>query len=305
MVDMWEWWRNALGGTAGAINADEPQAGFYESRSKNKTTGEVTRGIVAYWYEPAEFEAKGCAAKLFCKSGFGDAARMVPDLQARERWPYASKRPIAKATYDAVRAGQPWPDENEAAALDRARQFSNDENAAAEADTFEGIKDRLEDLAREADALIRAGAATTQDAADRAADLADRLRKHMDAAAAVQHKWMPLVNRADDCKGRLKRVVVTPYLVAIEAKQQAERVAAIAAGADPEAVAAPKVRAGTTTTVAPRTVTTATVEDWPKALAYFVDNAKVRDLVQQLANAAGRQGICPAGCKINTAKAAA
>ncbi|MDQ2079518.1 hypothetical protein RA307_04930 [Xanthobacteraceae bacterium Astr-EGSB] len=315
MTDQWEWWRLALAGQAPAIVADEPAAGFYETRSKNKATGQVTRGLVAYWYEPAEFETKGTAAKLYCKDGFGAAARMLDDLKARERWPYASKRPISRAVYDAVKDGKGWPDENEAARRDRVNSA-----AAPDADSFEAIRDRIEDLAREAERLIKSGAAKTKEESDQAADVADRLRKlekradelrdaekrpHTEKANEAQRKWAPLVNRADDCKARLKKVVVTPFLNAEAARQAAAMAAAVKSGAAPEIVAPAKTTAGTTSTVALRTVTSAVIEDYAKALAYFADNAKVKDLIQQLANAAARQGTCPDGCRINTAKEAA
>jgi hypothetical protein len=63
-----------------------------------------------------------------------------------------------------------WPDQHEAVARDRINS-----DAAPADDSFDGLKDRIEDLARDAQALIDAGAAADQSAADRASDLANRL----------------------------------------------------------------------------------------------------------------------------------
>lgn len=326
-TDQWTNWRAALAGTRGPINADEPDSGFYETRSKNKATNEVTRNVVAYWYEAGGWLVKGAAAKLYCKGGSGPGSFMLGDIMARERWPYASKRPITKAVYDAVCAGKGWPDENAMATADRERTAATSDgaprsNSAAvvDPDSIEALTERLDDLAREAEKLIEAGAAKTQAASDQAADLADRLRgiekradelrdkekrPHMDAATAVQKKWAPIVVRADDCKARLKKVVVTPFLTAAAAEHAKATAAAIQTGKPAETVAPLKRTAGSTSSVALRPVNSALVEDWPKALAYFGENAKVRELIQQLANAMARQGTCPAGCKIETKQVAA
>lgn len=311
--DQWAWWRAALAGGAPPIHADEPAAGFYETRSKNKATGEVTRGVVAYWYAPD--------GALCCKSG----AAMLDDLRARERWPYASKRPITKEVYDAVRAGKGWPDESPAAAADRARAATSDGRArpnAAEVDpnSLAVMRERADDLTREAERLIKAGAAKTQDASDQAADLADRLlklekaaderrraemRPHEEAAAEVDGQWRPLRDRAADCKKRLKVVVVTPFLAAIDDANKKAAAEAVQRG-EPAAAPAPrKTTSGTTSTVGLRGVKSARITDYPKALAYFAENLKVRELIQQLANAAIRSGTTPDGCELHETKSAA
>lgn len=315
--DQWAWYKAALGGTRGPINANEPQSGFYEDRSKNRTTNVVTRSVAAYWTDDS-------GVQWFKFRDYNAIRLDVDNEQSRrafERWPFLSKRPISHSVYEAVRKTGHWPDENRAAAADRqgeeaATKLANSEHAPDD-DSFEALQDRIADLAREAERVIAAGAAKTKDASDQAADLADRLRKletradnardaekrpHDEASKAVQKKWKPLVERAADFKERLKFVVVTPFLKAESAKAQAAQAAAIKAGAPVET--APRT-AGTTASVGLRTVKAATITDYPKALAYFAENAKVRELIQQLANAAVRQGTTPDGCEVFTDQKAA
>lgn len=297
MSNDFTWWKQALTGDVQPIDPNVPAPGFYENRSRHKVTKEITRSVVAVWYD---------GPILKCKNG---SAGMLDQHRAIERWPFWSKRPISKATYDAVRAGKGWPDEHPAAAMDR-------DNAAPLDDSLEGMRERIEDLAREAEKLIAAGAARNQDEADRAADLAERLlarekladlrrremmRPHEEAAKAVDGQWRPLRDMAADCKARLKKLVVTPFLADQETKAAAYRAAAAAAG---RPVPTAKPAAGSTTTTSLRVVTTAVIEDYSKTLQAFADHEQVRDLIQKLANASARAGICPAGCQIKTEKVA-
>lgn len=297
-ANSYAWWRAALAGNPAAIDANTPEPGFYETRSKSRATGEVTRSVVAYWYD-----ANG---RLRCMNG-GDR---VNKERAIERWPFAAKRPISEATYKAVRAGEGWPDEHPTAASDRS-------NAAPDDDSLEGVRERIEDLAREAEKLIAAGPAPTQVVANQAADLAERLlarekladqrrreemRPHEEAAKAVDGQWRPLRDMAADCKARLKKLVVTPFLLMREAELAQAKATAQRAGLPPPGA---KPAAGSTTSTSLRTVTSAVIEDYPKALAFFEAHEQVKDLIQKLANASARSGVCPAGCRIKTEKAAA
>ncbi|MCK7474050.1 MAG: hypothetical protein MZV49_12165 [Rhodopseudomonas palustris] len=212
-ADQCEFWRRRMAGEVIPIHDGEPQAGFYRLTSKDGTSQPV-----AYW-----FARDGL---LRCRIGDND----VSEQTANERWPWASKRPISHEVYKLVLAGGAWPDQHEAVTRDR-----NNSAAAPDDNSFEALQDRIEDLARDADALVKAGAAQDQDAANRASDLANRLgelqkkadaarseerKPHDDAAKAVQVKWKPIIDRADVYK-RIKLMVITPFLQA-EAKRQRE-----------------------------------------------------------------------------------
>lgn len=321
-ADQWAHWRAALaavlsGEPVPAIDANAPASGFYESRSKNRQTGEITRGLIAFWRDDA--------GKLFCKAGYGERARMLDEAKACDQWPYVAKRPISRETYDAVRTGKGWPDEHPAAAADRAATSDGTArpNNAPEPDSLEGVAERLADLGREAEKAIGAGAAKTKDAADQAADLADRLlklektsdtkrrdgmRPHEEEADKVDKLWRPLRDKAADLKSRLKAVVVTPFLLAARDAAIRQATAEAAASGDTisdRAIAARSAPAGSTSRTSLRDNKSARITDYPKALAYFAENDKVKALVQQLATASVRAGTMPDGCKLHTTASAA
>src|ERR1700688_3898157 len=77
------WWHQALLGTRGTIDADNPKAGFYRSKNKDKSLS-----AVAIWYDTNTGELR-----------YQDNGRDVSDQIARERWPYVSKRPISEKVF--------------------------------------------------------------------------------------------------------------------------------------------------------------------------------------------------------------
>ena len=201
---------------------------------------------------------------------------------------------------------------------------------AAPDDDSEALKDRIEDLARDADALINAGGAQSQDAADRASDLANRLaelhktadtarakekRPHDEAAKTVQAKWLPLLGAAEVYK-RIKSAVITPFLIA-EAKKQrdAEEAArkaakeAAQAGApisEPVAPrAAPKAGSGGRRSVALRTVRVLTIKDRDAVLKFFESNEAITDVLQKLAEKVTAVGVDVPGVTVSEEQRAA
>jgi hypothetical protein len=147
--------------------------------------------------------------------------------------------------------GEQWPDLSPAV-------LALGHNAPPEGDTFESLKDQINELKREAETLIKAGGAKTQAEADQASHLANKLaelqkkaeeqrkiekKPHDDAARAVQQKWMPIIDAADIYR-RIKAVVITPFLKKLDDERIAAETAARKArrkpprpGADPRACA--------------------------------------------------------------------
>lgn len=306
--DQYSFWRRRMAGEVIPIHDGEPQAGFYRLTSKDGGSQPV-----AYW-----FARDG---SLRCRIGEKD----VSEQTANERWPWASKRPISHEVYKLVLSGGAWPDQHEAVTRDRQNSA-----AAPDDDSFEALKDRIEDLARDADALIKAGAAADQDAANRAGDLANRLgelqkkaddaradekKPHDEAAKAVQTKWRPLLNRADIYRD-IKLHVITPFLQA-EAKRQREaeeaaRKAALeaaAAGApmpEPAPVrAAPKAGSAGRRSVALRSVKVVTITDRAALLAYFANSERLTELLQDMAEKAVRAGAEVPGVNVTEEQRAA
>lgn len=307
-ADQYDFWRRRMAGEVVPIHDGEPQAGFYKLRTRDGSWHPV-----AYWF------AKD--GTLRCRVGNQD----INEQTANERWPYASKNPITHDVYKAVVAGEPWPDQHEAVIRDRANSTgAEDENS------FDGLKDRIEDLARDAQKLIDAGPAADQSAADRASDLANRLaelQKAADAAraaekkpldeqvAAVQAKWKPLLGAADIYK-RIKAAVITPFLVAEAAKmraaEEAARKAAEAAAKTGEPIAetqapraAPKAGASGRRAVALRTVKVVTITDRAAVLAFFADNPIITEALQKMAEKATAAGVTVPGVTVTEEQKAA
>jgi hypothetical protein len=306
--DQYDFWRRRMAGEVVPIHDGEPQAGFYRLRTKDGNWQPV-----AYWF--------GKDGALRCRVG----SRDIDEQTAAERWPHASKNPIPHEVYKAVINGELWPDQHEGVARDRINS-----DAAPADDSFDALKDRIEDLARDAQSLIDAGAAADQSAADRASDLANRLaelqkkadaaraaekKPHDEAAAAVQAKWKPLLGTADIYR-RIKEAVITPFLRAEAAKQRAAEEAARKAAEEaakagqpiPEPAAqraAPKAGSGGRRSVALRTVKVVTITDRKAVLAFFEDNPIITEALQKMAERATAAGVNVPGVTVTEEQRAA
>lgn len=308
-ADQYDFWRRRLAGEIISIHDGEPQAGFYRVRTRDKTSWRT----VAYWFKDGA---------LRCRVDGAD----TEEQRAMDMWPYASKNPITHEVFKSVSEGGAWPDLHEGVTADRINSAgATDEN------TFDGLQDRITDLARDAEKLIAAGGAKSQDEADRASDLANRLaelHKQADAARAaekkpfdegakvVQGKWLPLLGVADAYK-RLKAAVVTPFLVEQERKRRAAEDAARKAAMEaakagqpipeppPAAVAPVKAGSGGRRSVALRTVKVIAIADRAAVLAFFADNQMISEVLQTLAEKATRAGVTVPGVTVTEEQRAA
>lgn len=304
-VDQYDFWRRRLAGEELPIHDGEYQAGFYRMKDRSGASHPV-----AYWFAPD--------GTIRCRIGQKD----VSEQTAAERWMWASKWPITHEQYKAVVGGAPWPDQHEAVTRS---------NNAPPDDSLEGLQAAIDDLAREAEVLIKAGGAKTQDAADRASDLANRLGKlqtqadtarkvekqpSLDAERAVDDKWRPVISAADIYK-KLKDTVVTPFLKAVrEAKDKAEAAAKQkaeeAARSGDAAKVAEAERAVAAAAAAPVTAGTRgrkvglratppviTITDRAKLLEYFIDRQEITDALQIMAEKAVAAGVTPPGISVS------
>lgn len=304
----WQWWTDALNGVIGPMHEGEPQTGYYKVRRKGKD-GFVP---VAYWKDT------GTGAQRCHMDG-----EDFDEQRAVEIWPYASKNPVTQEAYsEKLRSGK-WPGESDAVIRDNSA-------AAPDDDTYEALKDRIDDLAREADRVIDKGAAKDQAQADQASDLANRLgelhkradtaraaekKPYDDEAKAVQAKWLPVLGAAEVYK-RLKAAVITPFLVAEEQKRRAAEAearkaaeeAAKAGAPIPEPVAAkpaPKAGSGGRRSVALRSVKVVTITDRAALLKFFEGNEQITDLLQTLAQRAVAAGVSVPGVSVTEEQRAA
>lgn len=205
-------WELRLAGEVVPIHDSEPDYGFYRVRSRDKTTWRT----VAYWCD-----ADGALRCLL-------DGQALDEPRACELWTWACQHPITHEVYTSVRAGGAWADLNEV--------VTRSNNAPAD-NSFEALQERIDDLAREAERLIKKGAAQTQDEADQAADVANKLGElratadkarehekapHLQAGRDVDNRWRPIIGAAD-IYARLKDVVCKPFLAGLKAaKDRAE-----------------------------------------------------------------------------------
>lgn len=296
----YDWWQAALAGDIEPIHESDPQPGFY--RSKKKEGGYE---LAAIWRD-ADGEIKQKPANC---------------------WTWCCKNPVSEADYRAVEAGGEWPDavpglsnnppsddrdvleeeiQNAKSLADAIKEISDQKSA----DQAQNLRDRLNTLSKKADGLRKV-----------------EKQPHLDAGNAVQAKWAPLVNDAKDAADGI-RDMLTAYARKLKAEEDArqqeaeqKRIAEIEAaakeaekqGEDP-AKAAAKAAAETTPDPEPdkpatfggsygkkasmRTVTSAKIVDFDKALMALKDHAEMRELVQKLANRAAKAGAPLAGVEI-------
>lgn len=314
MSDQYDWWRGACLAVselalepyfgAHPIHDGDPMSGFYETRSKNRQTGQETRGVAAIWRD-SNGTLHGRLGKDF----------VLPEQKIMERWPFLAKRPIFHPTYKFVLEHDGlFPDESPIAHRNRADP---------PADTREAIGERVNVLSGEAEAIIARGAAKTLEDSNQAADLADALRKlearaeelrtaekkpHLDASRDVDKRWTPVRDAAGSAKERLKKLVITPFEVAEQRRREAEvRLEAeqVSNETGVQVEAAPVKRVvGNTASVALHDVKTAEFVDFKQTLLFYAGNPTVIELIQRLANAAVRAGDIPPGCKLKVTQEA-
>lgn len=209
-------WERRLKGEVIPLTSDmEPDYGFYRVRTKDRTSWRA----VGYAYDPH--------GKLLCWLD----GRPLDAERGRAIWSWASENAISEKLYRAVvDHREPWPDINPV-----VTQVNNASNEAPDDNSFVAVRERIDDLAREAERLMKKGAAKTQADADQAANVAnalndywkkaDNLRKvekqpHLDAERAVEAKWKPLLGSASIYLD-LKRIVCAPWL-AIKKREKDE-----------------------------------------------------------------------------------
>jgi hypothetical protein len=181
--------------------------------------------------------------------------------------------------------------------------------------SLEDIRERVRDLTTEAQRLIQAGAAATQDTADTAADLANMLTKLSQLAdnkrkeeqqewreqiAVSNAQWHPVRDAAADVSVKLKQIVIDPYLDQVEAaaKAELERQAQQGVPAHPQA-SETRITAGTRgRPVSRRSVSDVAIIDYHLALDHFKDHPDMVALVKKLAARAAKLGVAVPGTEI-------
>lgn len=281
----WQYWHDRLHGKPVQMSPSHPQAGFYREPRKEHYGARRTFRPVAYWPDGD--------GVLHCRIGDED----VTPQRALELWTRVGQHPVTEEAYrEVAQRGGLWPDEHELVAMG--------DNLPPDDDSWEGLRDAIEPLSREAEGRLKGPPIADQDEADRISNLADRLaelwkkaeeqrkadrKPHDEALKAIQGKWSPLQAAAEVYKN-LKFKLITPWLQRQTEAQQQEAEAAAAAG-EPAAADARRPRAGTrgrATTL--KHTKRARIDDYAVCLKFFEDSEDVRGTVQMLANRAVRAG---------------
>jgi hypothetical protein len=266
-------WYAMLDGVKVPIITGKPYIGLYTVRSRDKTSWRRVsfqkdpQGAIICFLD-------GKQIPQFAEPG--DPENKSWDVL----WNYACKNPVTQKAFAHLKETGRLPNESPAAAADRGNVVSIEaardkvvpatdradgsvvttiHNQPPEADTFDTLQDRYDNLKRDADRFISQGAAKTKDEADQATDLAERLLKigkkaeelykveyePIDQTTKVLRlKWTLLRTKPDELKKELKARVVAPWLKAEEDRLKAERAAQVQAGANPDDLQSTRVRTG-------------------------------------------------------------
>lgn len=293
------YWRSALAGDFGPVHDGHPQPGFWRRRAVKGGAWQA----VAIWRDHMGLMFATCDGKV-------DNADAL--------WTWVCRNPITEELYRAIERGEPWPDDighNQppadeveadeiesaiAAALAIAKTMPASQ---ADADILANHRDRLAKLYK----------------AQEAAREAEK-RPHLEAGRAVDMKFKAALTKIE-AAGKAVKAVLTVWLNAetervkresyerMKAEEEARRVALAANQPPPEPMPLPEVakpKAGTTgRATALRTVRTAVITDYAKALAHFAETPLVRETVDRLAAASARDGLAVPGVEIKEERVAA
>jgi hypothetical protein len=200
-VDQWAWWRNAVATkTVEEIHDGEPRSGFYRNRRK----GEMAKAV-AFW-----IDTKSGAQR--CQVNGED----VDEQKAMEIWPYAAKEPITHEMFKVFADTGKWPDMDESAmaTLPGQREVMGNNNPPTDPLTIltEQIESAKAGISQYANIDSDEKSAAAQSLRSRLLELggdADKKREtekkpHWDAGKAVDQKWKPLVDMAQNGANALR-----------------------------------------------------------------------------------------------------
>lgn len=290
----WQWWYDRLTGKPTQANPDNPQAGFYRKSSKEHYGARKTFTPVAYWPENG---------KLKCREGDVN----VDEFRGMELWNRVNQQPVTEEAFrEVAQHNGRWPDEHELVPM-------GDNLPPEEEDTYESLKDKIENLGHEAKRRLDDGPPITdQNEADQIANLADRLaelwkradtlrkaerKPHDEALKTIQKKWSGILTLAESYRN-LKYALLTPWLKRVGQTQKEQAEAAEAAGTT--SVAEPsRPRAGTRgRAMSLKTLKRAEITDYDEVLKFFSQNPEIKQLVQDLASRWVRTGQAVPGTKV-------
>lgn len=284
-ADPYAWYREALTGKRQNITEDAPQPGFYRRRFSRD--GKWVPAAI--WVENGE---------LRCRVG----PHMVNPI---EHWPYMAKNPWPQDEVMAAFATGIWPSDGAPEAVTIGHNGAPPDLLSELQIEMENAAEWLEKntaVTNQRDCTIAgnmAGAivslkqkAKAEHAAEKA-PLAEQVK-------AVDTKWLPKIDAAEILAKKLK-TIAGKWMEAEEARLKKE--AAERAKREPEAAAATPIKlkpigGARGKAIALRTFRKARIEDYNQVLQHFANHAKVKEVVQKLADAAVKAGVEVPGTKV-------
>lgn len=273
MTDDYRYWHARLAGVEAHQNPNNPQCGFYRWPKKASYGARKTFQAVAYWR---------VGDTMCCKVDDDDKEPQY----GSDIWISVGSHPVTYENYQGYMETGRWADEHPLVPMGS--------NQPPDDDSYEGLKAKIEELARDANQLIVDDkVAQSQDEADQLSNLANRLaelgqraedkrkaekKPHDDAADAVQAKWRPLVITAEVYKG-IKNRLILPF--AKRARKDSEEFRAGTRGRAMSLRGTKKARI--------------TPENRDAVLAYFKDDEMISTTLQILADRAVRAGVSVPG----------
>jgi len=294
----YQYWQDKLAGKPAQMNPSNPQAGFYRMPTKERYGARRTFKPVAYWWTLNEMGRQ----ELLCRIGDED----VSPERGQDIWERVGNHPVTEEAYrDVAQYNKPWADEHELVPMGH--------NLPPDDESFEGLRDAIEPLAKEALKRIEGPPLATQDEADQIANLADRLselhkkadearsqerKPHDEACKEIQKRWSPLLVAAESYRN-LKYRLLTPWLKRQKEEAEAAAAKAAVAGEPPAPAESRRPRAGTRgRAMSLKSLKRAEIVDYGACLAFFAQNPEVKATVQDCANRAVRAGISVPGTQV-------
>ncbi|MHC2298189.1 hypothetical protein [Rhizobium mongolense] len=314
IVGPWAWWQAALKnpdaiGKTLPVHGDEPQQGYYRAKNKDKSFDPV-----AIYYPEGSSELV--------------AYRNGREVRPDEIWTWCCRYPVSYAAYNAAMDGKGWPDDDKVVAAQVAPPEPTIGDNSGEVSEDEKIKDQIEAALKGVDTYAKI---TDDETSAKAQSLRNRLnelsgdadkkrdalkRPHLDAGAAIDKKWMPLVKNAKAGADKVKAAMEAWETTKLQRRREEERKAEKArldaekaareqqgetavieapAPVAPAEVAPAPIRAtyGKAASVQAKTVVDK-VTDWPKLAVYMSNHEECQELLRKLAQRAldaGRMNI--------------
>lgn len=320
LKDPWAFWKAAMRGEMLNTHPHFVPIGFYRLDTAAKEKKPATSYPVAIWIDGPSGDkmARVSHAKTVVFST--PAAEEDFGLDTFSR---CCRAPISYEAYVYWMEHRAWPPEQVADALTASHPDRTNSGAAPDV----VLRETIAELRAEADKWLESigGKVRDQDEANKAADFASRFselekeaeearnaarKPHMEAAAAEQATWHPIVTAGAASKTWAKALTVAWQMA--ERTRILQEAAAKAAAGEAVSLGNLSVKAGTRgRAVSLRSREVATVTDWDVLFAFYRDQQRFRELdivkaaLTQLAKSDLHAGTAVPGAKLEKIESAA